>query len=120
MLPGAPFLIQERLAARRHLRVVTVGERAWSFALDADGLPLDWRQEPQAHFSWCPARLPEVEGSALTLARAMDAGYSSQDWIETGDGWFFLDLNPGGQWLFLPEPHSSEITTAISSFLLGL
>lgn len=118
LLAGAPFLLQQPLSARRHLRVVTVRDRAWTFELDARGLPLDWREEPQAHFSWRHDPRPVTEKSAIDLARVLEVGYSSQDWIETDDETFFLDLNPGGQWLFLPEPQSIEISTEISSFLL--
>jgi hypothetical protein len=48
-LRGAPFLVQEQIPARRHLRVVTFKDRAWSCELLADDLPLDWRRSDEAH-----------------------------------------------------------------------
>lgn len=47
----------------------------------------------------------------------MNVGYSSQDWVETGAGKYFLDLNPSGQWLFLPAPVSVEVTNALAAWL---
>jgi hypothetical protein len=45
-------------------------------------------------------------------------GYSSQDWIVTATGVsHFIDLNPAGQWLFLPNPGAREITDAIAEWL---
>lgn len=118
-LAGAPFLVQEKVAARRHLRVVTCKDQAWSCQLDAAGLPLDWRRSEEAHHSFTPASEPELERSALTLARDLDLGYSSQDWIDAGDRMVFIDLNPAGQWLFLPEPVRSEVTDAVADHLAG-
>jgi len=57
----------------------------------------------------------QVGASALELARTLGVGYSSQDWVVARGGSFFLDINPGGQWLFLPKPVSSEVTAAIAA-----
>jgi hypothetical protein len=116
----APFLAQERIATIKHLRVVTVRSRAWVCALGAEGRPLDWRQQEEAHFAWTVADDEEVRGRALALSSALGSGYSSQDWIRTDDEAYFLDLNPGGQWLFLPHEVASEVTRAIASYLCGV
>ena len=53
----------------------------------------------------------------MQLADALKVGYSSQDWV-VGEGQpYFLDLNPGGQWLFLPDPTSADVTEAIAAWL---
>lgn len=120
LLTGAPFILQDQLTAGRHLRLVTVGECAWAFELNADGLPLDWREEAEAHFLWRETQVPDVAKDAVRLCAAMGIGYSSQDWIETKDDEvFFVDLNPGGQWLFLPDEQSRKISDGIASWLTG-
>lgn len=121
-LPGldfgaAPFVAQERLHAHEHLRVVTVEDHAWVAGLTAEGRPLDWRQQDRAHFEWSELDRPEVAERALRVAADAGIGYPSQDWIIDDEGPAFLDLNPGGQWLFLPEPIASEITATIAEFL---
>lgn len=61
-----------------------------------------------------------VEELALKAARSVGAGYSAQDWVEGPDGsWWLLDLNPAGQWLFLPKDVSEPVTAAIAQFLDG-
>jgi hypothetical protein len=116
-LAPAPFLIQERLVAERHLRVVTVNRRVWACELQADGLPLDWRKDEDAHHSFVPTRNENVERSARAIAEAAQLGYSSQDWIVQGGEPYFVDLNPAGQWLFLPEPVASEVSAEIATWL---
>lgn len=119
LLAGAPFILQRRLRADRHLRVVTVRGTAWVYELDAAGLALDWRVSEEAHHSFVAAGEPEIARQALAVARAMNVGYSSQDWIVAAGAAYFVDLNPAGQWLFLPEPGVSEITSSIAIWLAG-
>ena len=118
-MAGAPFLVQEYVPPVRHLRVVTVGERSWACALEATNLPLDWRSDETAHHSFSTASDVAVQHAAVRLAHTLRLGYSSQDWIDTGDRIVFVDLNPAGQWLFLPEPTSDEVAHAIAAFLIG-
>lgn len=111
-LTAAPFLAQQRVDARVHLRVVTVGNQAWVTALDAHDVPVDWREDAFAHDSFIStSEHSAVAVDALRLARAHHCGYTSQDWIidKSGHAWF-IDLNPAGQWLFLPK----EVSTAVS------
>lgn len=107
------------MAADRHLRVVTVKDRAWAFELDAAGVELDWRLTEEAHHSFVAAQEPEVARQALALAAKRKVGYSSQDWIVAGGEVYFVDLNPAGQWLFLPESDVTEITESIAAWLAG-
>jgi len=116
---AAPFFAQQRLEVDVHLRIVTVGAQAWACDLDAKNLPLDWRRDEHAHFSWRVADDKVATDAALSMSAALGVGYSSQDWIRHGDDLHFLDLNPGGQWLFLPDEVASEVTQAIATHLAG-
>lgn len=121
-LGPSPFLIQEIVRARTHLRAVTVQMECWLGALDAADYPLDWRADDDAHhaFALVPDGFPWLRDAAPRLARAMGLGYSSQDWIHTEDGdLVLLDVNPAGQWLFLPDPIGREVARAIAGWLRG-
>jgi len=115
-LRRTPFLLQQRLFAERHHRVVTVHDTAWAASLDASA-PLDWRSESSSHGSFVAEDNLALSEKARSVARELRLGYSSQDWIETDHGLFLVDVNPGGQWLFLPDPMASEITSAIANWL---
>lgn len=115
-----PLIYQERLHARSHLRVVIVRDRVWTCELAADDLPLDWRTEASAHDSFALVATPAQLGLwAVAVCRALQLGYASQDWILTDEGPVLLDVNPGGQWLFLPEPVRTEVASAIVDWLEG-
>jgi hypothetical protein len=120
LLAGAPFLVQQRIDARAHLRVVTVGRQAWVCELDATDRPLDWRADEAAHSSFWATSRPDVATRAITLTERVGLGYSSQDWVIAADGAaLFLDLNPAGQWRFLPDDVADEATIAIARWLIG-
>ena len=119
VLEPEPFLYQRRIKAVRHLRVVTVGSKAWCFGRNViEDEPIDWRylDTAQTGFRWMPST--ETETGAVALADRLKVGYSSQDWIDDGDIIWVVDINPGGQWLFLGE-HSHEITMALVTWLAG-
>jgi len=118
-LAGAPFLVQSFVPVRRHLRVVTVKDHCWVAGLDAGKLPVDWRADESAHHAFLPVDQPTVASAAVRLASQMELGYSSQDWIDAGDENYLIDVNPGGQWLFLPEQVSREVTDALAHWLAG-
>ena len=120
LLAGAPFLIQPELNTESHLRVVTVGERAWVSELESEALSFDWRATAAAHSSFRVSENPEVAAQATQLTTKLNVGYSSQDWLVDTDGVaHFLDLNPAGQWLFLPDQISDAVTLAIAEWLVG-
>jgi glutathione synthase/RimK-type ligase-like ATP-grasp enzyme len=115
---GVPLFFQERIEAADHLRVVTVLDRVWTCALAAEGLPVDWRTNAEAHNRFeAITTAPAIRDGALEVARKLGLGYSSQDWIQTADDVVLLDVNPGGQWLFLPEPVTTEVVTEITRWL---
>lgn len=114
-----PFLTQTLVRAERHLRIVTVAQRTWGAALPAHGLPLDWRSSDAGHASFVAHDLTpgEIDG-AQRIARQLGVRYSAQDWLYTVDGEAtFIDLNPGGQWLFLPTEIADQITLELAMWL---
>lgn len=118
-LQPEPFLYQHRIEAVRHLRIVTVGAQSWCFTRTVvEGEPIDWRFLNDAHTDFHWTRSMETEKLAVSLARELVIGYSSQDWIDDGTTTWVVDINPGGQWLFLGD-RSHEITVAIAKWLNG-
>lgn len=121
LLRTAPFIAQRHVRAVQHLRVVTVASQAWVAAAPAPGDAIDWRAVPHTHrgFVRTPKHV-EVSRAAIRLAAEMGCGYTSQDWVVDEDGaWWFLDLNPGGQWLFLDPETADEVAIALAAWLSG-
>lgn len=116
-----PFILQHFVDARAHARVVTVGRAVCSATLPATDLPLDWRTSPAGHHGFTTTPAPDqVHQLALAAAASTAVGYSAQDWIQdTAGNWWFVDLNPAGQWLFLPDEVAAQVTAALARHLDG-
>ena len=116
---AAPFLFQHRVDVTTHARVVTVGTFVRSATLSRRDTPLDWRTDPDAHGAFTDEPAPDmVHQLAARVAQACRVGYSAQDWVADRNGqWWFLDLNPAGQWLFLPEGVAEPVTQALATWL---
>ncbi|WP_344770068.1 hypothetical protein [Aeromicrobium panaciterrae] len=121
VIAQVPFILQRLVDSRTHARVVTIGSTVRSAKLPAASLPLDWRTSSAGHYGFIADSAPDhVHELAQAAAASTNVNYSSQDWIEDSEGqWWFIDLNPAGQWLFLPEDVASPITHAIARHLDG-
>lgn len=118
-LARAPVLAQEPIMADRHLRIVTLNEQIWCASLSAHGVAFDWRESPSnTQLAWEPFKPPDhVIEEAVRLTALAGIGFSSQDWLEAEERYWFLDLNPVGKWLFLPKGIAEQVTTAIAAWL---
>jgi hypothetical protein len=113
-----PLLFQEHLGAVAHLRVVVVDKDVWVARLDAVNLPIDWRSSESAHDSFEAVEVDDyIRRNATAVNAALGIGYSSQDWIVAKDDIYLIDVNPGGQWLFLPDMISDAVSNAIAGWL---
>jgi glutathione synthase/RimK-type ligase-like ATP-grasp enzyme len=118
-LDGPPVILQERLPAQAHLRVITIRRDVFAAMLKTP--LLDWRADLGNHdrFEIAPDVMrDEVAGQAIALADALRLGFSAQDWVFTEDrGPVFLEANPNGQWLFVDCLWDGAIVSGIAGAL---
>jgi hypothetical protein len=123
-LPGleyAPVILQRRIPGV-DVRVTIVGEEVFAAQIDArrSSSPDDYRGfERQCRI--VPCSLPAQEEQGLgALMRDLGLLYGAADLRRRADGrWFFLELNPGGQWDFIEERTGQPITAAVAALLAG-
>lgn len=119
-LAAAPVIAQEYVRADEHLRVVTVCEQVWCASLPAHESYIDWREMPPLlRQRWHAIAVhPKLREDASSIAQIAQVRFSCQDWIKAGNDYWFLDLNPVGNWLFLPSLLASSVTKAIAQWLI--
>ena len=79
---AAPFVAQEVISAVRHLRVVTVRRHRLGGCVARTRVRRRLAsQRTAAHYSWVAVEDEDVCKAAVALARRLNVGYSSQDWI---------------------------------------
>jgi hypothetical protein len=117
----APVIAQEYIKADKHLRIVTVRDQLWCASLTAQADYIDWREmRPELRRRWQITTIPsKLQEDASTIAQMAKVGFSCQDWLQAGNQFWFLELNPVGNWLFLPTPLATSVTHALTHWLLS-
>lgn len=119
LVASCPTLLQESVPAAADLRVVTIGcdALAWRRERRA-GEPLDWRQADPGGAGFQPVTYCCLGSRPEALAAALELTFSVQDWLESPTGPVFLEVNPCGNWLFLPGA-DERVTPRLVHHLAG-
>lgn len=117
-LRHAPAIFQ-RLIPGLDIRVTVVDRQAFPVAITADhpGARLDWRLDGAARCA--PHRLPlDVEKSLVRLVASLGLRYGAVDLRLTEEGeYYFLEVNPSGQFLFCDIHAGQKISLALAEAL---
>ena len=114
----APMIFQERIDKQRELRVVCVAGRCFVGSLDAASD--DWRRPTQgAKPHWRVDALPDDVAARLdALLRALGLRFGVADFLAARDGsYWFLEVNPVGEWGMLERDLDLPIADAIAEEL---
>ncbi len=120
-----PQIFQALIDKHHELRVIVVGRRCFTGAIDAGANPrgaIDWRRtEPGSDVKWLAADVPDdVQAKLLALCDALDLRYAAVDLIVTPEGeHVFLEVNPAGEWGWLERDLELPIADAIAAELLA-
>lgn len=117
-LRHAPAIFQ-RLVPGLDIRVTIVDRKAFSVAITANhpGARLDWRLDGAARCE--PHRLPaDVEAALMRLVASLGLRYGAVDLRLADDGeYYFLEINPSGQFLFCDIHAGQKISLALAEAL---
>jgi glutathione synthase/RimK-type ligase-like ATP-grasp enzyme len=106
VLTYAPAIYQEKIVKAFDVRMVLLGTTLYSYSLHTPSHALDWRQEvAQGHVGLEEIATPaDVESAVLAFSREAGIEFGSFDFAVDHDGrWWFLEVNEGGQFLWLDE-----------------
>lgn len=117
----APVMVQQVIEAKTDCRITVVGDQVFAVRILANGSPVkgDWRTEPRESLEYEGFQLPgEIEGACLGLLRKLGLSFGGIDLLETSHGYYFLEVNPTGEWGWLCNS-DRPIDEAIASWLSG-
>jgi hypothetical protein len=117
----ASTIFQEKIDAKLHIRSTIIDQTILSASISSekDYAALDWRLDRDPEIR--PHRLPQViEDRLRALCRELGLRYGAADLIlSTADEYVFLEINPGGQFLFVEIHGELPISQAIADALIG-
>jgi ATP-grasp ribosomal peptide maturase len=120
----ATHQFQARIPKVRDVRATVVGKQVFAASITSNGETanelLDWRAD-YGSLSYEPVSLrPNVEASLLALMERLGLSFAAADFLVTADDrYYFVDLNPSGQWGWIAEATGLPIAAAIAAHLAG-
>jgi ATP-grasp ribosomal peptide maturase len=113
-------LFQQALSKAYEVRLTVVDREMFAARIDAGSAAatVDWRSDyPSLTFTTIDLPYP-VRVGVSALMRRLDLRFAAVDFIVSPDGrWWFLELNPNGQWAFVQDATGQQIAAAIADAL---
>ena len=115
-----PMVYQNEIKKEYDIRIVVVLDKVFATAIhsqDSEETSVDWRvsdiKQIQLHHERIPI-LESLKHKCKSLVRFFSLKYSSMDFALGKDGvYYFLELNPNGQWAWIEQLAGHPIRDAI-------
>ncbi len=105
----APTLLQQYIPKRGDIRVTVIGQEVFAVEIDSQACEEtkhDWRRGENASLDYSIHELPPaVARQCRDLVRTLDLRFGAIDLVLSAeeDEYFFLEINPNGQWAWLQQ-----------------
>jgi hypothetical protein len=122
---ATPFIVLEEVPKRFDVRVTVVGERVFAATIDSQSSPetqVDWRRSSRADLQHQTHSLPKsLEMMCVSLTRALGLRFGAIDLVlDTSGEYWFLEINPNGQWGWIQVRTGYPIASAIVDELVKI
>lgn len=118
----APIIAQQPLLPKMDIRVTVVGDQIFPVeitSLNGEKCPVDWRLQKK-DLVYRRHQLPiEVAQACVQVTRDLGLSFGGIDLVKTEQGYWFIEINPTGEWSWLMEPTGYQIDEAIGHWLLA-
>ena len=115
-LNEAPVIIQQFVQNKTDIRVTFVGGRMFPVSIEDNlgGIAGDWRKSPKESLHYSEVSVPEVVmGKVLELMERIELKFGGIDLALSDGKYYFLEVNPTGEWGWLKKTIGCPIDVAI-------
>ncbi|KAB3527200.1 ATP-grasp domain-containing protein [Alkaliphilus serpentinus] len=118
-LTVAPLVIQEYLYPKVDLRVTVVEDKVFTVKIIKDGIGVegDWRKEKE-NVDFIEIDLPEdIQKKCIQIVSHLGLSFGGIDLILNNETYYFIEVNPTGEWAWLVNKSGLKIDRAICDSL---
>jgi hypothetical protein len=122
-LPQCPMMFQRYVEKRFEYRVTVVGQEVFACRIDSQraggATAIDWRNYDIARTPHHGVKLDaDLSARLVRLVGSLGLTYGAADLVEGTDGeFYFLEVNPQGQWLWIEDLTELPISMSIARHL---
>lgn len=120
-IKSAPVIIQECLHNKTDLRVTVIGDKIFPVSITKSGRKIegDWRQNAKEELSYDRINLPsKMHNQILDLMRFLGLEFGGIDFALVDGKYYFIEVNPTGEWGWLVSASHLPIDKAIVNSLI--
>lgn len=118
-LRSLPLMIQEYIGPKKDIRVTVIGNELFAVKIvkDHEGIVGDWRKQ-KGKLVYSQINLPDtISDYCLKITNMLGLKIAGIDLIESDGTYYFIEINPTGEWAWLITEGGLEIDTAICNCL---
>lgn len=115
----APVVIQDYLYPKVDLRVTVVGNKIFAAKIEKNGLGIagDWRKEKD-NVKFTEVELPEeIKRKCIQIVNDLGLSFGGIDLVFCNDNYYFIEVNPTGEWAWLVNKANLKIDRGICDYL---
>ena len=116
----APIIFQKYVENKIDIRATVIGDRVNPVEIkkNNNGIKGDWRLEKE-NVEYIPIKLPiDIENKCIKIVKEFGLAFGGIDLIESDGNYYFIEVNPTGEWAWLNEKSNWRIDKAICDYLL--
>lgn len=120
-LKSAPTTFQKPILEKIDIRVTVIAGQVYSVSILEEGQPIrgDWRTK-KSSVEFVPTELPnDISKKCIDLVDLFNLSYGSIDLAMSGSDYYFLELNPLGEWAWLVGAANLPLDSAFAMCLIG-
>jgi glutathione synthase/RimK-type ligase-like ATP-grasp enzyme len=121
----APIIVQQEIIKKFDIRVTVVGQEIFAAAIWSQANPeteVDWRHGSRTDLKHELIDLPaDLTHKCIEITQTLGLTFGAIDLIcDSNDKFWFLEINPNGQWAWIENLTGAPITKAIVKELQGI
>lgn len=118
----APIILQECLKNKTDVRVTVIGDMLCATSITCNGKNIegDWRKHEKELLKYSGIILPnDVHDGIVKLMKVLDLHFGGVDLAIVDGKYYFIEVNPTGEWGWLTQVASLPIDKQIVDYMIG-
>lgn len=117
----SPIVIQDYLYPKIDIRVSVIKDKIYAVKIvqNNQGIDGDWRLQ-KYNLSYIPIELPnDIKEKCIKLVDNLGLAFGGIDLIKSNEEYYFIEINPTGEWAWLVDAANLKIYEGICDFLVS-